>query len=556
MRRIILSSIPNDFNPDKDIILGPWCFIGREHVYPDWENLMFEPDSFRSIKEMSYNARITTEFAENYLFKLSKYLNEINNTEYSIKFWRLMVLPWLLTLVQTTWERQIRINHLLSKFSDEAVEIELIKNDIIWDFEDTLDHQQRGLLSDIYNHWLFSRLIELQIPPKWKIKWIEKTSYSKKPLNRKKILKQYLSEWYLNKFLTATVYGFGKIDVLFFELLIKLKSLFISDLSVQSVERSQQAELHWNLDWEALVKATLPLSFKKIKSSPSKNYKKRIFLTGPILWYSEKIKLKLAKAIENGSKLIVSQHGGSYGTCKVYPFPPAIEYNHFKFYSWGWQKQENYQGNIIPLPSPLLSKYSYRKKNDKVILVSTRAMLHSYRISSIPQPLQQIECRLSRKHFIENINKDIYEELYYRPALNEMGSLSDKDYFKTNFPDLKILSGPLHKETMKCKLLVVDHPDTTLNIALAANIPTICFWNPEFWDMSLQAEPYFKTLRDAGILFNNAEDAAKKINEIWNDIEGWWRQPSVQGARKEWSWQYARTNKRWRREWIKEIWKS
>jgi len=67
MRRIILSSIPDDFNPDKDILLGPWCFIGKEHIYPDWENLAFEPDSFSSIKEISYNAKITTEFAENYL---------------------------------------------------------------------------------------------------------------------------------------------------------------------------------------------------------------------------------------------------------------------------------------------------------------------------------------------------------------------------------------------------------------------------------------------------------------------------------------------------------
>lgn len=48
-----------------------------------------------------------------------------------------------------------------------------------------------------------------------------------------------------------------------------------------------------------------------------------------------------------------------------------------------------------------------------------------------------------------------------------------------------------------------------------------------------------------------ALEAAEKVNQIWDDVEGWWKQPKVQKARKEWAWQYARTSKYWRWEWIK-----
>ena len=56
-------------------------------------------------------------------------------------------------------------------------------------------------------------------------------------------------------------------------------------------------------------------------------------------------------------------------------------------------------------------------------------------------------------------------------------------------------------------------------------------------------------------LFNNGKEAAEKVNEICGDVEGWWRQSHIQKAREEWCWQYARTSKNWRWEWIKAIWK-
>ena len=89
---------------------------------------------------------------------------------------------------------------------------------------------------------------------------------------------------------------------------------------------------------------------------------------------------------------------------------------------------------------------------------------------------------------------------------------------------------------------------------MAVNLPTLAFWNKNCWFFSKQAEPYFNALRDVGILFNSGDETAEKVNEIWDDIEYWWKQPAIQEATKNWAWEYARTSTNWRKEWIKAIW--
>ena len=107
---------------------------------------------------------------------------------------------------------------------------------------------------------------------------------------------------------------------------------------------------------------------------------------------------------------------------------------------------------------------------------------------------------------------------------------------------------------MQCKLLILKESGTTLCIAMAANIPVICFWDPKSMGLCHQALPYFDELKRVGIIHDTAQSAAQKVNEISDNIDNWWQKPSVQKARKQFAWRYARTSKQWEKEWIKAIW--
>ena len=64
-------------------------------------------------------------------------------------------------------------------------------------------------------------------------------------------------------------------------------------------------------------------------------------------------------------------------------------------------------------------------------------------------------------------------------------------------------------------------------------------WNPEHWELNEQAKPYFKLLEKVGIFHTTPQSAAKKMIEIWDDVDGWWHSNKIQKARKVFIDQYA-----------------
>lgn len=108
---------------------------------------------------------------------------------------------------------------------------------------------------------------------------------------------------------------------------------------------------------------------------------------------------------------------------------------------------------------------------------------------------------------------------------------------------------------LRSRLLIIDHPTTTLNIAMAANIPTIAFWRDGAWPVCEQAKPIMNALRDCGVLFEEASDAAAQASDVWGDVSQWWTSAQVQSARRDFCDQYALTSRTWRWDWLKALYK-
>jgi putative transferase (TIGR04331 family) len=80
--------------------------------------------------------------------------------------------------------------------------------------------------------------------------------------------------------------------------------------------------------------------------------------------------------------------------------------------------------------------------------------------------------------------------------------------------------------------------------SLALNIPTMAFWQNGLDHLNDSAKSYYQILVDAGIVHLSAQSIARKVNEVWTDVDSWWSQDSIQLARKVFCNQYARTSKR------------
>ena len=62
---------------------------------------------------------------------------------------------------------------------------------------------------------------------------------------------------------------------------------------------------------------------------------------------------------------------------------------------------------------------------------------------------------------------------------------------------------PLKKLASECRLFICTYNATTYNESLAANIPTIIFWDTEFWEPKKFAENDFNALKSVGIFHDN-----------------------------------------------------
>ena len=567
MKRLIISTIPEDFDPANDILLGPWCFLEKEKQYPEWDSFYIEPDPFKSSEDIIKASRITADYANSLISDLADKLNSTNDVHYSDEFWRLLIFPWLLHLVQSTYERQCRIDNVLKKYSQENILVELLPNSYHRKFEDSLDFLHNGIFNPEYNYWIYSRIIEGTIPPSWIIEYGSSVQIDDKhnsnPIKAKNNSIESIRRLLIKRFFTYLrcygVYGFGNVQSILFSFALSFKKIAKND-SFNNNKYQPYKRIKWHLDFEKIIHATLPICFlniKTLKGRKLRTKKNKIRLLGPVILWNEKTKYFLGLCLEKGEKFILTQHGCFYGTGKESPIFSEIENKHFAFFSWGWKEQADYHGNIIPLPSPLLSKFANKHipQNNNLILVGTITYLFTYRLETIPQSKELLDYRKNKVIFLESLRQDIFNDVLYRPYFTDIASLSDKPYFRNKFPRLSICYGDLNPQILKCKLLIMDNPGTTFNIAMAANVPVVCFWYKKHWAFCRQASPYFEALEKAGILYQNGRDAAQKVNEVWDNVPDWWNQKVIQDARKDWCYQYARTSKLWWWEWAKALWK-
>lgn len=568
LKTLILGELPDDYSPEKYIVLGPFSFVGKEHIYQDWETLEFYSDPFQTPEEIRNNSILTCDYTHFLITKYTEILNIKFSLNYSEKFWKIIIFPWLHSVVETTFERQLRVISFIERNKNKNISIILVKDNINWNFKDSKDFVNNGIFDPLYNEWLFSRIFQDNIPPKWNAQYVDrsrKVQISRKPsyvsgihafLSR---IKKYIYFKIFHR--VGNIYGFTLFDRLIAEIILRFKTKKDPEYENIYINIKKENNIKWWLDFDDLFWKILPDSIRNLQSHlrkfPSKILHNKIFLGTLDLTFDDNFnKIKFGLSVENQGKLISVQHGGhSYGSGKIAGLSNSIEFCNYSFITWGWRTQEDYKGNFIPMPSPLLSRNMNKHipKGNKIIMVSTHANLYSYRIGSSPQAKQCIEYRKNKLGFITTLNYRHLRNLYYRPYFNNYGCLDDEMYLKQIIPDLNVLKGNLNTSLYTCNLLIMDHPGTTFNLAMAAKIPTICFWNKNHFPLSKQSDKYFQSLKEVGVLFETGEDAAHKVNIIVDDVQSWWNEGIVQEAVKDWTREYAYSCRHWRRKWMKFI---
>ena len=535
--------------------------LQKNIIYKTWKN------QNEKIKEHNNNVKLF----KFYLKKLSIYLNKYHHRKFSKRYWELILTPWLWWFISSISFKWGLINSIKpNKYIFLKKEIE--PNEVI---PVGIEDFMKMSTSNFWNHYMFSKIIEHSFSKKIEVRKI--TSYEKiheKDIIYKKLynktFKERLSlfiQKLLNflpqkkKYLIFSTYltNFEEIRLnflvnrsfLFYKalrpnfLLNKLKN--ISERKISKQLHSKKTGLQNFLSKEILM--NLPSSLlenfnntkKIVENIPFPRSPQKIFTC---LGFNRSTLMDryIAKNLENGTSLILAQHGGNYFQQKIHfdsEYEPKISN---KYLTWGNVKRKNTKSIGV------IKNINTNKKNSSNKIIFEVRARRGYTRLKIDSGF------LEDKKYIENLCKFftlIKDGKINRKLFIKLHSIkwlwNEKNLFQSYNPFLKFLDDKkrMIDEMNSAKLIIHTFCGTGHLECFAVNIPTVILFSSDINFYNGDTKKYFKKFKKLGILHTNPKSLYKFLNKMDsnNKIENWWNNQKIQELLEKYRYDFGFLNK-------------
>ncbi len=567
-------------------LLGKW-FSAKElaQLKKEFPKLAVLPYPFLHEAQRRQAYSYCEETAEALLAQLVPWLNTVHGIQYQPRSWRIQCGFFLVTYVQTLYERYVCLqqarerNPLFQVFISPPHSYQTPNNFL----------EGVGLLqSDRWNQQLYSQIIAYKcwfkcseaVPAKTAIKLAINCAPG---LGYQVPWRARLKRWFfrvLNRFypLAPTMYYVGNKPIsgrLKLMLRSRFTQLQLLPLGRQLVQSSginrplrEGMPQEGRDDFAHLVLATLRVNFPKIwledfhllaaqlKSFSLKNRLPTRLVTDTGWYANETFQRWAAECAERGTKLIGVQHGGGYGdrlinTSEIHERKCADYY-----ISWGWQDHPS----VVPLASLKLEKsrkdsffYPLRRKEALKIFYPTTAFSRYQTSFESSHCTSQWEEYLSwQERFIDNLapewRKILVLRLYHLDYGRDIFA-----HFRARYPDLTMVDSRDYRSFVSylrgTALFIADNMGTTMLEALARDIPTLMFWQVADWPSRAEVSSLYSQLTEVQVFHHSPESAASTLNQLMPEVYQWWHEPRRYQVVKRYQETFARTSPGWVDEW-------
>ena len=610
MNQLILTRIDPVLDERQAEHLGPWSLPEAQFFEWEWKKYGIEPP-LRG-EEVHFVSRRLEKVCEFYLAGLSIRQNERHGRSYSNRYWRILLMPWLVNLVMCAFERFLRIRNRIKSGVPHLVYL-APRDETLSSI--TTHHFNQMMIDDPLNRLIFSRFIRVLQPRGWVMRegapapedsYFSSNSSPGAPITENyavfKKVQRKMEVYRWASIMSSNlgfvhfhkVHGLSPLDAAY----ISLRMLFRNRRrwreaagSFQKTPEAGSAHLTWEdvagefqsirhiaageaevflsvLD--ALVSETMPRVFTEHYFENEKKALLKVKATAPWtdtiayghLGNDDQSNFYVAALIEKRPvRLVINQHGGNYGIIKSAPWHHLTEYETAdRFISWGVESSIRLSGKR-PSGGVSISFENEAEQEARLNYRSGHLRTHC--------PSQMAGGGLpARRHTA------LYEgegEFYRTPGrhapLPPCGTgrtcagettVMTKPTSKDDFPDVKILHGKLAQYMPSrlspalagCGVCVLDRPGTTAAFTMAAGIPTLFFGHQNAWRISHYSKPYFNKLSSVSVHHSSGESAARHLNAIWPDVDSWWEDGQTREAVAEFARRYYRSNRYWRSEWL------
>jgi putative transferase (TIGR04331 family) len=566
---LITTANENSWNTGEKILaLGEWCNL--YHRKEQWVKLnpTVVPYHWDNRDQLYQDYQWLRDLHERQMKLLADSLNRFHGTQHSVRYWRILVGPWLLYFTQMLFDRYQMIQKAAKDYR--------IQETWVLDFPlekmipRNMDEFRAAYFSDNWNHVLYGQILEnwTQVPCKRKpLPAGEDIAFVQKPVSHaaasmKMKIRNLVSK--VSQFFSKHNPVFLMISYLPVpqELLLQIKMgqfpALNSVVAPPMVQPDLEIRKKFRLPVEGLkgfeqcLRSLIPdhiptlylEGYQQLADSVKPlpwSRKPRVMMTGSNYNADDVFKIWAAQWVENGAHLVIGQHGGNMGTAlwtSTEDHEIAIS---DRYLTWGWS-----DGNPKHYPTVVLKQVGRQeqpwKRDGKLLLVSSVLPRYSYVMGAFSVAAGQTEANLQDQYeFMRALPTEIFDQTVVR-LFNPDWEWSQMARWRDLFPTAHIDSGkaPIAPLVAQARIYVATYNATTFLESLSLNIPTIMFWRPDHWEVRPQAEPYFQRLREVGIYHDSPKEAASQVAQIWGSVEQWWSSQEVQSARKYFCDRYAR----------------
>ena len=554
----------------KIIFLGEWCKIYSRR--DDWNHINYKvlPYHWDDRKKLFNDYEYLTNLYESILVSLSQTLNNIHGVNFSNKYWRILIGPWLGIFIQVIYDRWEMIQKA-SNLEEQLYSI-ITQNDINKHVPNDMSDFLSFISSDEWNQYIFESIIEENniIKPIRSL-----IDYKRRDINLKINRKKKYPIHYI-KFITKTFINFlAKIIVRsnsplvissylsrknelnmsiknrYFPFLTNLKKP--SSYTFSNLERNFKVKFKTNDPFEKFmlksINKQIPKAYVEGYESLTKEVDdlgwpkrpKYIFTSNADI-ADDLFKCYIAYQTSKRVPLFIGQHGGFYGTGKFFFIEDHQISISDKFISWGWTNNK-YDNKIIPIGNlkVINSKVKNSFKKTTLLLITCTMPRYSYHLYSIFFSSQWINYFDDQCRFIDSLDKKIRPQATVRLYETDYG-WNQLIRWKMKFPNLKydLNKQPLIRQLKKAKLVVSTYNATTFLESMSMNIPTVIFWNPYHSELRDDAIPFYEELEKAKIFHKNPTSASNHINMVWEGVDIWWNSDKVQRIKEKFLNRYCR----------------
>jgi putative transferase (TIGR04331 family) len=549
--------------------LGSWCLRhSRRESWIQRVELVI-PYHWNDRSRIPIDLTRITGAYERILEELAHQLNSQHGTDYSVAFWRITLGWWLYEFAQVLFDRW----RCLQQASEVCPTLSMIRrapaNAI--PASRTSSEFFQEIETDTWNERLYADLVEASPTLGIKIQALEADDSQRVALSA--VLKQVPSprtgsfRSVVAESLTRLLGKSGSRYFLHADYLPPLSKLKLEALLGQPPRRirvvspelveARADHRSWELpssdgdDFEALLARQIPRYLPTVfLEGFSDNCDKaarlnwpsnpKVLLTAVAFAGDDLWKLYAAKRVEEGSRLILTQHGGGYGVSAWdarEDFELAIA---DRFLTWGWKRSDSPHAQPAPATKLVGVKRRLSRTQGSCVLVTMSAPRYSFRLSSFPIGPQLERYLGDQFRFTSALSPTVKSDLIVRLYSIDYG-WDIEERWRDHEPEVTLDLGysSLESVLLNARLFVGTYNATTFLETFSRDIPSVVFWDPTLWELRPEAVPRYEMLRSAGVLFDDPVECARHVNSIWEDVPKWWASSDVQRAVTEFRTQYA-----------------